>query len=104
MKTLRTALALVFIVAVSPIVSAQEEKQSESTRAPELDPVRFDPVERNLEGWTVYVEPALLEGEHKKEGAKMRMRFMFRRGPGLLLRFGFRLALGPWWVGEGFPS
>lgn len=29
---------------------------------------RFDPVVRNLEGWTVHVDPALLEGEHAGEG------------------------------------
>ena len=26
---------------------------------------RFDPVKRDVEGWTVHVEPALLDGEHK---------------------------------------
>ncbi len=31
---------------------------------------RFDPVKRDIEGWTVHVEPVLLEGEHKEEGAK----------------------------------
>ena len=33
-------------------------------------PVRFDPVERDLEGWKVHVEPALLEGEQAEEGSK----------------------------------
>lgn len=31
---------------------------------------RFDPVEREIEGWKVHVEPALLEGEHAEEGAR----------------------------------
>jgi len=31
---------------------------------------RFDPVKRDVEGWTVHVEPALLDGEHKEEGAR----------------------------------
>lgn len=31
---------------------------------------RFDPVKRDVEGWTVHVEPALLDGEHREEGAK----------------------------------
>ena len=31
---------------------------------------RFDPVRRDVEGWTVHVELALLEGGHKEEGAK----------------------------------
>lgn len=30
--------------------------------------VRFDPVEIDIEGWTVQVDPALLEGEHSEEG------------------------------------
>lgn len=33
-------------------------------------PVRFDPVVRDLEGWKVHVEPALLDGAHREEGAK----------------------------------
>lgn len=32
--------------------------------------VRFDPVIRQIEGWTVHVDPALLEGEHQQEGAQ----------------------------------
>jgi hypothetical protein len=32
--------------------------------------VRFDPVVRDIEGWKVHVEPALLDGEHRDEGAK----------------------------------
>ena len=32
--------------------------------------VRFDPVEREIEGWTVYVDPQLLEGEHAGMGAR----------------------------------
>jgi len=29
---------------------------------------RFDPVEEDIESWTVHVEPALLDGEHADEG------------------------------------
>jgi len=31
---------------------------------------RFDPVVQDIEGFTVYIEPALLEGEHAEMGAK----------------------------------
>jgi hypothetical protein len=37
---------------------------------PASGPARFDPVERDIEGWRVHVEPALLDGEHAREGAK----------------------------------
>ena len=32
-------------------------------------PVRFDPVQQNIEGWTVHVDPQLLKGEHREMGA-----------------------------------
>lgn len=32
--------------------------------------VRFDPVIKKMEGWTVHIDPALLNGEHAVEGAK----------------------------------
>lgn len=35
--------------------------------------VRFDPVEQKIEGWTVLVDPALLEGEHQAEGSRALM-------------------------------
>lgn len=34
------------------------------------DKVRFDPVVRQIEGWTVSVDPSLLEGEHSETGAR----------------------------------
>ena len=40
-------------------------------QAEEPEPSRFyDPVEKNIEGWTVAVDPQLLEGEGAEEGAK----------------------------------
>ncbi|NQV34773.1 MAG: metallopeptidase, partial [Phycisphaeraceae bacterium] len=42
-------------------------------RAPVSDastPVRFDPVQKNIEGWTVHVDPQLLKGEHSEMGAE----------------------------------
>ncbi len=32
--------------------------------------VRFDPVLRDIEGWKVHVEPALVDGEQREEGRK----------------------------------
>jgi dipeptidyl-peptidase-4 len=36
----------------------------------ETPPARFDPVERDIEGWRVHVDPALLEGEHAAAGGQ----------------------------------
>jgi hypothetical protein len=32
--------------------------------------VRFDPVTKNIQGWTVYVQPSMLNGENAKAGAE----------------------------------
>jgi hypothetical protein len=45
-------------------------EKSEQKPAPKAGGVRFDPIERKIEGWTVHVEPALVEGEHAAEGEK----------------------------------
>ncbi len=34
------------------------------------DAVRFDPVEQNIEGWTVHVDPQMLEGRHAEAGSR----------------------------------
>jgi dipeptidyl-peptidase-4 len=31
---------------------------------------RFDPEQRDIEGWTVHIDPRMLEGEHAAEGAR----------------------------------
>jgi hypothetical protein len=56
--------ALVFLLAVcDPGVAA------EGGAAPNRE-IRFDPVMRDIEGWRIHIEPALLEGEHSVDGAR----------------------------------
>lgn len=43
-----------------------DEKSHDRTGAVE----RFDPVVRNIQGWTVHVDPALIDGKHKKIGRR----------------------------------
>jgi hypothetical protein len=38
--------------------------------AKELKTARFDPVEKDIEGWTVHVDPQMLKGEHSQAGVK----------------------------------
>lgn len=45
--------------------SALEAADREQPPAP-----RFDPVVQHIEGWTVHVEPALIDGEHQEEGTR----------------------------------
>lgn len=53
MKTIITLLTLLTL----PALAADKAKH-------------FDPVRKEIEGWTVWVEPKLLEGEHAEMGAK----------------------------------
>ena len=54
------SLALAFIVCIQ--LAAAEEETSTGQR--------FDPVIQQIEGWTVHVDPAMLDGEHSKEGGR----------------------------------
>ena len=38
--------------------------------ADDVPAVRFDPVERDVEGWKVFVEPTLIDGAEREEGAR----------------------------------
>jgi hypothetical protein len=48
--------------------SAAAPRPSRPVAAVRPGGVRFDPVVRKIEGWTVYIDPALLKGEHKPLG------------------------------------
>jgi hypothetical protein len=51
----------------------QQEAKSDSRAKPapaKAEAVRFDPVVQQIEGWTVYVDPQLLEGEYSEDGAR----------------------------------
>ena len=73
--SLTIALVALFVTEGACGTVLAEEKPSEETTesASAFDgvpPVRFDPLERELEGWTVFIEPALVEGEHAQEGGR----------------------------------
>jgi len=63
-----------WIVAVAAALfltsAAASRAESPKADAAKNKPVRFDPVVKKIEGWTVHVDPALLEGEHSEVGAK----------------------------------
>jgi len=58
---------------VWPAVLCAAEAEAKAKPEPEKKPsqcARFDPVVKDIEGWTVYVDPQLLEGEHAELGAR----------------------------------
>ena len=62
------ALATWALVATGTSIVAAPTSDEEKSTVPAA--ARFDPVERSIEGWRVYVEPALIDGAHADEGAK----------------------------------
>ena len=56
------ALALTLPTAAGLLIAAPAKKAPEAIPA-----VRFDPVVQEMEGWTVHVDPALLEGGEQEE-------------------------------------
>jgi len=62
-RPVRSFLIGVVLSATAGLLLAADEEKKNPAR-------RFDPVVRKIEGWTCHVDPALLEGEHAKEGAK----------------------------------
>ncbi len=44
--------------------------------APSIPAVRFDPVQREMEGWTVHCDPAILEGGEHAEAGKKALRML----------------------------
>lgn len=58
------------LAASSSSASSRPSGAKEGALGAGPDPVRFDPLIRDLEGWTVQVDPALIEGEYQEEGGR----------------------------------
>jgi hypothetical protein len=70
---MRPLLRLAFATAIMLSAfgfAAEPQAVGQAPEAAAAGAVRFDPVVRDLEGWEVCVEPALLDGAHREEGAR----------------------------------
>ena len=67
--TWRLLPGLLLVFAACPFVVANNAESNAHPTPKKAEAVRFDPVIRDIEGWTVHVDPQMLEGEHSKEGA-----------------------------------
>jgi len=64
-------LCCALALTVGYLAAADDAKSKpKSTPQKRAQGVRFDPVIQQIEGWTVHVDPQLLEGEHSEEGAR----------------------------------
>ena len=68
----RSLLAATLVIAAlaQSTAWAEEPAGTSSGHSKATNGVRFDPVVRDVEGWKVHVEPALITGEHQLEGTK----------------------------------
>jgi hypothetical protein len=69
------SIAAVVLLALPAFAAEVLDQPSDSNSKPdakeqERQKARFDPVIRDIEGWTVHVDPKLLKGEHAEEGAR----------------------------------
>jgi hypothetical protein len=75
-KRITAALAAVGIAAaLAAAVAGTRATAAKPALKKQADPnARFDPVVQNIEGWTVHVDPAMLEGEHAEvDGPALKM-------------------------------
>ena len=52
----------IFIFGLTLLVGVNANKRAQESN------IRFDPVIKKIEGWTIHIDPALLEGKYAKEG------------------------------------
>ncbi|MCA9053448.1 MAG: metallopeptidase [Planctomycetaceae bacterium] len=56
-----------------PVLAQDQPARTDSSKSPDfggIPPVRFEPLEREIEGWTVFVDPALVKGAYREEGER----------------------------------
>lgn len=58
------------VLATGRCVEGGEARAASDGKPERAAGVRFDPVVKDIEGWTVHVDPALLDGDHQEEGAR----------------------------------
>lgn len=64
------AISALFALLFVSTQSAHAQSPSTPAAPSQNDAARFDPVLRNIEGWEVSIDPALIAGEHAEAGAK----------------------------------
>ncbi len=68
--TFVSLLCYSLVLAACHLAVADDEKPSPRHTRKSAEGVRFDPVVKQIEGWTVHVDPQLLEGEHRETGTR----------------------------------
>jgi len=67
---IRTLVACFLLSAVHQSAVADDAKTANDRKFQQSKAHRFDPVVRKIEGWTVHIDPRMLEGEHARQGIR----------------------------------
>jgi len=67
---IRLLATCLLLAATGRFVDGGEARVPSDSKPKRAAGVRFDPVVKEIEGWTVHVDPAMLDGEHQQEGAR----------------------------------
>ncbi len=70
MKSIKQTTAILLVCATLSSMSGARGKDPTAASIKEARSHRFEPVVQEIEGWTVHVDPELLEGEHSESGAR----------------------------------
>ena len=70
MKSIKQIIAVLLVCGMSSLTSGARGTEPSPASIEQAKSHRFEPVVRNIEGWTVHVDPQLLEGEHSETGAR----------------------------------
>ena len=70
MKSIQKIIAVLLVLGASSSVIGARGKNPSPVSIKQAKAHRFEPVVRKIEGWTVHVDPQLIEGEHSKTGAR----------------------------------
>ena len=70
MKSITSIIAVLLVCGMSSLTSGARGREPSPASIEEARSHRFEPVVRKIEGWTVHVDPQLLEGEHSGVGER----------------------------------
>ena len=70
MKSIKPIVAIMLVCGASSLTNGARGKDPTAATIEQAKSHRFEPVVRKIEGWTVHVDPQLLEGEHSESGAR----------------------------------
>ena len=68
--TCKSLLWYSLVLAACQLAVANDVKPNPYSTPEKVEAVRFNPMVQEIEGWTVHIDPQLLEGEHSADGTR----------------------------------